>query len=380
MIMVFLVIYIAINFYIGWNLHVYLSFAIPEIPSLMCWIFFCLISLSYFIGRLSVLRGPVGRLFKVIGSYYFAVFEFAIILLPIADVVCWILLQAGQQANHVISITGSAIVLLLVIFLLRGSWNAWSPVTRTYKIDIAKSAPPFSQIRIAIASDLHLGNLVGNRHLRKLVKRINDMKPDLILLPGDIIDDDIEPFLRNQMSQVMRELSAPHGIYAVLGNHEYYGGNIEEYVKQMSAIGIRVLRDEAVSIANVMYVVGRKDKTAEHSDPNGRLKVVSLLKDLDLSHTVVMMDHQPTQFDLAQAAGVDVLLSGHTHRGQFAPNHWITKRMFELDWGYMRKGSLHVIVSSGYGTWGPPIRIASRSEIIELTIHFQSPDVSNTLK
>ena len=84
------------------------------------------------------------------------------------------------------------------------------------------------------------------------------------------------------------------------------------------------------------------------------------------------MDHQPYHLDKAADAGADVMLSGHTHRGQMAPNHLITRRLFELDWGYLRKGNLHAIVSSGFGTWGPPIRLGSRSEIIELTIHFKS--------
>ena len=86
------------------------------------------------------------------------------------------------------------------------------------------------------------------------------------------------------------------------------------------------------------------------------------------------MDHQPYQLDIAEAAGADVMLSGHTHRGQIAPNHLFTRRIFELDWGYLRKGNLHAIVSSGFGTWGPPIRLGSQSEIIELTIHFTSND------
>ncbi|MNV95191.1 putative metallophosphoesterase [compost metagenome] len=117
-----------------------------------------------------------------------------------------------------------------------------------------------------------------------------------------------------------------------------------------------------------MYIVGRKDKTAESMEHGGRKSVADLLEGLDLNRPVIMMDHQPTGFAAAAEAGVDVLLSGHTHRGQIAPNHWITKRLFELDWGYLNKNNLHVIVSSGYGTWGPPIRLASRSEIISLSL------------
>ncbi|MNI67483.1 putative metallophosphoesterase [compost metagenome] len=181
-----------------------------------------------------------------------------------------------------------------------------------------------------------------------------------------MLDDSIEPFIRNRMSEQMKQLKARYGVYAVLGNHEYYGGSIPEYTRVMADIGIKVLQDEVVETAGV-YIVGRKDKTAEAME-GGRMSVSALLEGLDHSRPVIMMDHQPTGFGIAAEAGVDVLLSGHTHRGQIAPNHWITKRLFELDWGYLLKEKLHVIVSSGYGTWGPPIRLASRSELIKLEI------------
>ncbi|MOA56893.1 putative metallophosphoesterase [compost metagenome] len=83
-----------------------------------------------------------------------------------------------------------------------------------------------------------------------------------------------------------------------------------------------------------------------------------------------MLDHQPSDLASAAEQGIDISVSGHTHRGQMMPNHLITKRLFELDWGYLRKGGLHAIVSSGFGTWGPPIRIGSRSEVVQIEVEF----------
>jgi predicted MPP superfamily phosphohydrolase len=267
---------------------------------------------------------------------------------------------------------GSAIIIVLILMLFIGSRNAWSTIIRKHELEINKQVfKANKKWTIAVASDIHLGNVVGRKHIRRLVARMNAMKPDLILLPGDIIDDTIEPFIRNQMSSILGELKAKHGVYAVLGNHEYYGGHIDQYIDEMNKIGIKVLRDETVEIAGALYIAGRKDKTAESADPSGRLKVSDLLSPLDLDKPVILMDHQPTKFQQAAEAGADILLSGHTHRGQFFPNHLLTKRLFELDWGYMRKGAMHVIVSSGFGTWGPPIRIGSRSEIIQLEISFE---------
>ena len=98
--------------------------------------------------------------------------------------------------------------------------------------------------------------------------------------------------------------------------------------------------------------------------------MAELTAGLDPDLPVILMDHQPSALREIAEAGVDLSLSGHTHRGQMAPNHWITRRIFELDWGYKRIGGLHAFVSSGFGTWGPPIRIGSRNEILSITVRF----------
>lgn len=358
-----------VNFYIGIHIWFLVQEWTPSVPSGLFWTIFLLVAFAYVIGMIPWPRTvkPLARLFKVIGSYYLACMEFAVIMLPLTDLVYWVLRLMGVQLHNYTSEAGATLLLLLVVFLGLGSRNAWSTVIRKHPIQIDKSIGTSTPLTIAVASDLHLGNIVGNRHLRRMVAEINKMKPDVILLAGDVLDDSIEPFIRNRMSEQLKQLKARHGVYAVLGNHEYYGGSIQEYTKLMSSIGIKVLQDEVEEVAGT-YIVGRKDKTAETMEPGGRASVNSLLEGLDLARPVIMMDHQPTGFDVAAQAGVDILLSGHTHRGQIAPNHWITKRLFELDWGYLRKDNLHVVVSSGYGTWGPPIRLASRSEIIKLEV------------
>ena len=371
MITLFLLIYSAFNVYIGLNGLVYLESLDFQVTPWLYWTLLMIIAFSYLFGRLPILQGRTTRFLKVIGSYYFAIMEYSIILLPLVNLAAWLLKRSGVDSSSYIPLLGSSVLVIFAILLLWGSRNAWSPVVRTYDFKVDKQAGGLKDLRVAMVSDIHLGNIVGNRHLSKLVSRMNTLQPDLILLPGDIIDDDIEPFLRNSMSTVMKELKAKYGVFAALGNHEYYGGHLESYTREMNSIGIKVLLDETILVNDAFYVVGRKDKTAETMEPNGRLPVSELLQPLDHTKPIIVMDHQPYRFDLASAAGADVLLSGHTHRGQFAPNHWVTGRLFEIDWGYLLKDKLHVIVSSGYGTWGPPIRLASRSEIIELVIHFR---------
>ncbi|WP_342566109.1 metallophosphoesterase [Paenibacillus sp. FSL R7-0345] len=357
-----------VNFYIGYHLWILLEDMLPGILAGAYWTVFMLIAFAYMIGMVPWPKAikPAARLFKVIGSYYLACMEFAVIMLPLTDLLYWVLGLTGVDRTAFTAEAGITLVVLLAGFLIWGSRNAWSTVVRSHPIRIDKSIGISAPLTVAVASDLHLGNIVGNRHLRRMVAEINRMKPDIILLAGDVLDDSIEPFLRNGMSGQLKQLKARHGVYAVLGNHEYYGGSISQYTEVMAGIGIKVLQDEVVEAGGV-YIAGRKDKTAE-SMPGGRMSVPVLLEGLDHSRPILMMDHQPTGFDIAAKAGVDVLLSGHTHRGQIAPNHWITKRLFELDWGYLLKEKLHVVVSSGYGTWGPPIRLASRSELIKLEV------------
>ncbi|WP_256757527.1 metallophosphoesterase [Cohnella sp. WQ 127256] len=370
-----IVVYSSINYYIGWHLTDWLDAVGITYTPWLFWLPFGIIVYGYILGRFPMpnLAKPVIRLLKVIGSYYIFIMEAGLLLFIAADLVHLLLKLFGVTVEDYSLYSGSIVIALIIVLLVVGSRNAWSPIIRQYDIEILK--PPGSggqrEWTIAMASDIHLGNTVGRRHLAKLVNRVNEMKPDLVLLPGDVIDDSIEPFLRNKMGDVLQKLKARRGVYAVLGNHEYFGGHIEQYVAEMNLIGIKVLRDETVDIGGELYVVGRKDKTAESTE-SSRQSVAELVRPLDHSRPILLMDHQPTKFAQASEAGADVMLSGHTHRGQFTPNHLFTKRLFELDWGYMKKGAMHVIVSSGFGTWGPPIRLGSRSEIIQLNIKLQS--------
>ncbi|OMC65367.1 phosphoesterase [Paenibacillus sp. FSL H7-0326] len=371
--LLFVVAFAGINTYIGWNIYLFLTQYFEAVSPLWLGLIMTIVALGYGIGRIKWL-GHAGRFIKVLGSFYFALLEFFIIVLPIADIAGWISHLAGVESAVYIPVIGWLVVGLLVLFLVAGSYNAWSPIVRQHEISIHKKKPGGQPgtYRIAVASDIHLGNIVGNRHLGRLVSIMNEMKPDLILLAGDVLDDSIEPFLRNKMSEGMKKLKAKHGVYAVLGNHEYYGGHVDQYVEEMGLLGIRVLQDETVTTAGgALQIAGRKDLTAEKTDPKKRLPVADLLEPLNHEQPIILLDHQPYAFEKAAEAGADLLLCGHTHRGQFAPNHWITKRLFELDWGYMLKDKMHVIVSSGFGSWGPPIRIASRSEIIQIELKLE---------
>lgn len=367
-----LLVYSGISFYIGWNGWLFFSTLFNWEKAGWYSLAAAIAAYAYIIGRAAYrtpLR-PVAEVFKLVGSYWFAVLEYAVLILPAANILSLLLKAAGAGKSISVVAVGSIAILLMIILLVRGTWNAWSPIIRTYRIQVPKPAGQMKKLRIAMASDLHLGTIVGNKHLQRLLSKVEQIKPDLILLPGDILDDDIEPFLRKNMSAVLGRLKAPLGVYAVTGNHEYIGGKVPEFIAAMDAIGIRVLMDETALIADSFYIIGRKDKASAGFGGNGRMPIRDLIAPLDQSRPLILLDHQPSDIAKAAESGIDISVSGHTHRGQMMPNHLITRKLFELDWGYLKKGALHAIVSSGFGTWGPPVRIGSRSEVIQIEVDF----------
>ncbi|RHW41729.1 metallophosphoesterase [Neobacillus notoginsengisoli] len=359
---IFFIVYSVFVYYIGWNGWIWLESAgLPLPPVLIYSLIVFMLAFSYLLGR-TKFRMPV---FTIIGSYWFGFLQYALLLLPLADLGGFILIESGTDPDKVIFWTGLLVILAFTAIFAYGTFNAYSPVVRHYSITIPKQAGSRKSLKIAMASDMHFGHLSGLAHLRRLVQKTNELQPDIILLPGDIIEDDPEPFIRKKMGDVMKGLSAPFGVYGVLGNHEYYGGAIPEFVREMNRIGIDILQDEVVEIDDSFFLAGRKDRTDKL-----RERMNDLLAFADPSMPIIMMDHQPAEVTAAAQHGVDLLLSGHTHRGQMAPNHLITRKLFEIDWGYLQEEATHVIVSSGYGFWGPPLRLGSRSEIVEIDVTF----------
>ncbi|SDX38669.1 metallophosphoesterase [Paenibacillus sp. CF384] len=372
---IILSIFLGLQVYIGWHLQLFISATGGHVPGGLFWPVFGIIAFSYILARMlrKALPGFMGEGMKWIGSYWIAVMQYSVLILPFADLAAWGLRAASFSNRDSILITGSAVIVIVLLILAVGSFLAWSPIVRRYEVAIPKAAGDGQPLHIAVASDLHLGSTVRGRHLQRLVNQANALKPDIMLLPGDVLDDAVEPFVKHKYGRKLAEIKARYGIFAILGNHENYGGGVPVYVKEMQDVGIPVLLDEAQLIDNRFYLIGRKDKSDHNRKP-----VAELIEGLDHALPVIVMDHQPSSIgDLAKTGVVDLSVHGHTHRGQMAPNHLVTRRIFELDYGYLLKDQLHAFVSSGFGTWGPPIRIGSRSEILSIKVNFESPSNDN---
>ncbi|WP_245754867.1 metallophosphoesterase [Pelosinus propionicus] len=269
-------------------------------------------------------------------------------------------------------LVAAAIFMVTTCLIAYGTWNARHPVTINYEITIPKTAGTSSleTLQVVMVSDIHLGEIIDNRRLKRLVNRINQLEPDIVLIPGDIIDNEIDVLPNQNMIETFRKLRPKLGTYAVLGNHEYFDQQTDLAIQYLEQGNIHILRDQWTLVDNSFYVVGRDDLAKMRYTSSSRQDLKTIMEGIDHSLPIILLDHQPKNLQDAVDQGVDLQLSGHTHLGQLFPNSLITRQLYELDWGYLQKESLQVIVSCGFGTWGPPVRIGNSPEIINVTIHF----------
>jgi len=198
---------------------------------------------------------------------------------------------------------------------------------------------------------------------------IDAMKPDYTLLLGDIVDGELGPVLRGDLLKYFSCPGMNNTLFAITGNHEFIGG-ADRTIPYIEKKGIRILKDEVVTLKGGIQLIGRLDRDSFRYYAKERLPLEELMKNIDRSRPVILLDHQPLRLDESERNGVDLQLSGHTHNGQLWPLNYIVGRIFELSYGYLKKGNTHIIVSSGFGLWGPRIRSCSRSEVLLITLEF----------
>lgn len=227
---------------------------------------------------------------------------------------------------------------------------------RRVEIDIDTNGRLESPFKIVAVSDLHLGYGIGNGELARWVDMINAENPDLVVIPGDIIDNSLIPLDGTGTAEVLKGLHAKYGVWASPGNHEYISG-IDKSIGFLRGAGVNVLRDSSAMVDGSLYIIGRDDLTNRH-----RKNLHELVAGLDTDKPIIVLDHQPAELNSAVAEGVTLQVSGHTHRGQVWPISWITDFMFEVSNGLLEKSGTHIYVSSGLGIWGGKFRIGTRSE------------------
>ena len=238
-------------------------------------------------------------------------------------------------------------------------YNAYTPNVLHYAIEINK---PLKALRIGVASDFHLGKLFGGKQMDDLACIFNKEKVDLILIPGDIMDDNVNAYLAEQMQPHLAKLRASLGVYVTLGNHDFFGDQ-ERIEREIRKAGVTLLKDQATSVNGEFTIIGRNDELA----PN-RPETEELLKSVNTNLPVFLLDHRPDDVMQHSQLPIDLQVSGHTHNGQVFPANLITQFMYDLAYGYKQIGNGHYFVTSGYGFWGLPLRFGSQSEVVIIDV------------
>ncbi len=310
---------------------------------------------------------------NVAGGFWLAFMLYGIMFFLVSDIIGLILRLVGiLNSDNILVYRKWVLTVTLTLsagLIIGGFINAVIPVVKKYDIDINKNAGNVKSLRIAAVSDIHLGSIIRKRSLKKLSGILADLKPDLVLLLGDIVDGEIGPVMRDDLLKYFVCPHCDHGILGITGNHEFIGG-ASRTIPYIESKGIRLLKDEVLVIEGGIQLAGRKDRDSERFYGGKRLTVEELLAKTDKSKPVILLDHQPFGYDEAVKNGVDLELSGHTHNGQMWPLNHITEMIYELSYGYLKKGNTQFIVSSGYGLWGPRVRSASRSEVLLINLSF----------
>jgi uncharacterized protein len=282
--------------------------------------------------------------------------------LLVAAVSSWIVFGVARLAEREVNfhrimewLFGAALVAGLY-----GVFNAnWTRITRI-TVRLANLPEAWRGRRAALISDVHLGHVRNGSFLRRIVAKILKEDPDAIFIAGDLYDGTAIDAAR--AAEPLSELTAPQGVYFVAGNHEQFGDD-SKYLRAIAAAGVRVLSNEKVE-ADGLQIIGVPYRNATRE---GHFASVLRGIGVDRDRASILLTHAPDHPEIAEAAGVSLQLSGHTHVGQFIPWSWIARRIYrQFVYGLSRFGKMQVFTSSGAGTWGPPLRLGSNPEIVML--------------
>ncbi|MGA2407829.1 MAG: metallophosphoesterase [Bacteroidales bacterium] len=311
--------------------------------------------------------------FNILGGFWLAFMLYGFLFFLLSDIILLALRIPGiiRGDNILLFRKWSFIIIASVssILIIGGFINALIPVIKEYNITINKSAGAIKTLRIAAVSDIHLGSIIRKRSIKKLSSILKDLKPDMVLLLGDIVDGEIGPVLRGDLLQYFTSPKSTDGLYAITGNHEFIGG-ANRTIPYIESKGIRVLKDEMVTLEGGIQLIGRIDRDSFRFYRKERMSLVELMKQADTTKPVILLDHQPFHLEEVARYGIDLQLSGHTHNGQMWPLNYVTSMIYELSYGYLKIRNTQFIVSSGYGLWGPRVRSGSRSEVLLINIKF----------
>ena len=329
---------------------------------------------AYPLGRISerIGRGFLSDEITWIGSFWLGAMTYLFLIFAFLEIVKLILTQWLNLGPFYQSIPvtffrllGAAILLIVAILLGYGYRIAKYPRMTTVHVPLKKLKSSCNPLKIIQLSDIHLGTMINQKRLEEIVQAVNARRPDLVVITGDLIDENVAKAA--SLMGPLSKMKSRCGIYAVTGNHEFYAG-AHRAVQFMKQAGIRVLRNETVTIENILNIIGVDDLEAGRFEGKPAGDYHDLMRAANPALPTVLLNHRPQQLKAAAQAGIALQLSGHTHHGQLFPFNYVTDLVYDISSGFGRVGEMFVYVSNGVGTWGPPVRIGAPPEIAEIIL------------
>lgn len=355
---------------------------------LVFYLFLCTSILTAFL----LPKGKMKFWMSQLGNYWLGTFLYILLTVIIVDLIRLILKriprvdQKKLASRRLFVLNGTVCIVVIASLTAYGILNAHNIRTTSYDVSVSKKCDSLSSLNVVLVADLHLGYNIGEWHMEKMVEKINQLKPDLVCIAGDIFDNEYEAIqYPEETADALAEIQSRYGVYACYGNHDIEekilaGFTFHKEGHKMSDprmdeflenAGITLLQDETVLIDNKFYLAGRADYERPGRGITTRQTPEELTADLDLTKPVIVIDHEPREMDELAAAGVDLDLCGHTHDGQMFPGNLTIKLLWDNPYGYKTYGNMHQIVTSGVGVFGPYMRVGTKSEIVQVQVNLK---------
>lgn len=355
-------------------------------------LFFFMITATSPLTSFLIKSGPLHFFLKKLNNIWLGFMLYAILILVVTDLVTLILglskkvsKKTLRSRRFVILSRGTAFLLACAVTVY-GVINAGYIRSTTCDVTVHKSCGDMQTMKAVLVADLHLGYSVGVRQIAQMTEKINAMQPDLVIIAGDIYDNEYDAIESpEKIEALLASIQSKYGVYACWGNHdldeEIFAGFTFDSDKKKTAddrmasllkrANIHLLSDETILVNDTFYIAGRNDPGRARKTGSERASASELLSGLDQTKPVFVIDHQPKEFDALSAAGADLDFSGHTHDGQMFPANIITNLMWDNSCGLWTKDNFTSVVTSGVGVWGPNMRIGTKGEVMEVNITFE---------
>lgn len=323
---------------------------------------------------LGFLAYPVGRVLFQLGArglgrgleYAGAVWMGTLFLVLAALVAVEVVSLAGLLwRDHLAVLRGTAAAFAFAFAMVAWWGGMRPPRVVEHEVELPGLTAAADGFRMVQLSDVHLGTLIGGGRLQRLVDRTAELAPDAVAITGDLVDGDAG--VVEELLPQLATLRAPAGVFAVLGNHEYYAGRARSR-RLLANAGYTVLDNAAVEAAPRLWIAGVPDARGAAQTGRPEADLEAALAAIPEGDAVVLLQHSPEAEDAAAAAGVGLMLNGHTHGGQIWPFSLLVRTAYRHVAGRFQIGPMTQIVSRGAGFWGPPMRLGAPAEIIVVTL------------